>query len=56
MDTKNALRFINAALSVFEELTIKDGLSDTPHYKLDQAICEVYDILTEARLTLNEIR
>ena len=47
---------ISNAISVFEELTIKDGLSDTPHYKLDQAICEVYDLLLDARSTLNEIR
>ena len=58
-DTENKKRvalLISNAISVFEELTLKDGLSDTPHYKLDQAICEVYDILLDARLTLNEIR
>lgn len=58
-DTENKKRMallISNAISVFEELTIKDGLSDIPHYVLEQAICEVYDILLDARLTLNETR
>ena len=44
---------VSKAIARLEELTLKDGLSDVPHYLLDEAITDVYDILTECRDTIN---
>lgn len=40
---------IDACISILEEVTKKDSVSDIPHYVLDDTICKVYEILTNYR-------